>query len=69
MMDVHDDYNVCVRVAINRIPPMLKLYYTLKWLTNKRVVMRICRKILGRIGIMSSVPSTTTAGKRFTPPV
>ena len=69
MMDVHDDYNVCVRVAINRIPPMLKSYYTLKWLTNKRVVMRICRKILGRIGIMSSVPSTTTAGKRFTPPV
>ncbi|MBP1750897.1 MAG: hypothetical protein H6Q52_3436 [Deltaproteobacteria bacterium] len=68
MMDVHDDYNVCVRVAINRIPPVLKSYYNLKWLANKRLAMRICRKILSRIGIMSPVPSTTTAGKRFTPP-
>lgn len=67
MMNDHENHNLCVRVAINQMPPILKPYYTLKWLTRKDVSLRICRKILGRIGIVPSFPSTTTAGTLFSP--
>ncbi len=66
-MNVAEGNNLCVRIAINRIPPILKPYYTVKWLTRKDISMRICRKILGCIGLVPSYPPTTTAGRRFTP--
>ena len=66
-MNAYEDYNLCVRVAINRMSPILKPYYTIKWLSRKDVALRICRKLLGRIGLVPSFPSTTTAGKRFSP--
>lgn len=60
-------YNLCVRVAINKMPAMLKPYYTMRWLLTKSVILRISRKILTRLGLMRLPPSMETAGKLVQP--
>ena len=60
-------HNLCVRVEIDRMPMVLKPYYTMRWLMSKGVLPRICRKILRHVRLLPPAPSTTVV-KGSVPP-
>jgi len=59
--------NLCVRVEIDRMPVVLKPYYTMRWLMSKGVLPRICRKILRRLRLLPPAPSTVAADRSVPP--
>jgi hypothetical protein len=59
--------NLCVRVEIDRMPTMLKPYYSMRWLMSKGVFLRICRKVLRRLRLLPPAPSAAVAGRSLPP--